>query len=65
MDKTNIMVEFCILGDDFNPEEVTSKLLIEPREQYLKGSRSTRNIERKETCWSISTGYVETLLVSY
>lgn len=58
------MVEFCVLGDEFNPEEVTSKLLIEPSEQYLKGSRSARNIERKETCWSINTGYIETLFVS-
>lgn len=64
MEKTNIMVEFCVLGDEFNPEEVTSKLLIEPSEQYLKGSRSARNIERKETCWSINTGYIETLFVS-
>lgn len=64
MEKTNIMVEFCILGDEFNPEEITSKLLIEPSEQYLKGSRNARNIERKESCWSINTGYLETLFVS-
>lgn len=64
MDKTSVMVEFCILGDNFNPEEITLELSIEPTEQYLKGSRNNRNIERKESCWSINTGYVETLYVS-
>lgn len=64
MDKTSVMVEFSILGDDFNPEEITSRLSIKPTEQYLKGSKSRKNFERKESCWCISTGYVETLYVS-
>ncbi len=64
MEKTNIMVEFCILGAEFNFEEVTKTLLLEPTECYKKGSKSIRNIERKETCWSLSTGYRETLYLS-
>ncbi len=57
------MIEFCIIGDEFNPQEITNKLSIEPTEYYLKGSRSSYNIERKETCWSISTGYIDTLYI--
>lgn len=48
MIKTNIMIEFCILGDDFNPKEITQKLLIEPTEYYKRGEKSIRNIEKKK-----------------
>lgn len=58
------MVEFCMIGDKFNPQEITQKLRIEPTECYIKGSRGIYNIERKETCWSISTGYIDTLYIS-
>lgn len=58
------MVDFSIIGDNFNPKEITEKLLLEPTEWYIKGEKNKRNFERKETCWSISTGYVETLYVS-
>lgn len=64
MEKTNLMVEFCIIGEDFNPEKITKMLMVEPTEYYIKGSKNKRNFERKESCWSISTGYVETLYVS-
>ena len=64
MNKTNLMVEFSVIGEHFNPDVFTKELLIEPTEYYLKGDRNKRNIERKETCWYISTGYVETLYVS-
>lgn len=58
------MVDFSIIGEEFNPEIITKKLLLEPTECYLKGEKNSRNFERKETCWSFSTGYVETLYVS-
>lgn len=64
MDKTCIMVDLSIIGDCFDPQAITERLAILPTEQYQKGERSKRNIERKENCWSISTGYVETLYVS-
>lgn len=64
MDKTNLMVEFSIIGEDFNPEKITKMLMVEPTEYYMKGSKNERNFEMKESCWSISTGYVETLYVS-
>jgi hypothetical protein len=64
MDKTNLMVEFSVIGENFNPDIITKELQIEPTEYYLKGDKSKRNTERKETCWYISTGYVNTLYVS-
>lgn len=64
MKRTNIMIEFCLLGDEFNPEELTRELLVKPTECYKKGSKSIRNIERKESCWSLSSGYIETLYLS-
>lgn len=64
MDKTNLMVEFSIMGEDFDPEKITKMLMVEPTECYMKGSKNKRNFEMKETCWSISTGYIETLYIS-
>lgn len=64
MMRTNIMIEFCLLGDEFNPEELTREFCLKPTEFYKKGSKSIRNRERKESCWSLSTGYIETLYLS-
>lgn len=64
MEKTNIMVDFSIIGDEFEPNEITKKILLKPNEYYKKGDKSESNFKRKECCWSINTGYVETLYVS-
>ena len=64
MEKTNVMVDFSIIGDDFTPDEITKKLLLKPDEYYMKGDKLKSNFKRKECCWSINTGYVETLYVS-
>lgn len=62
MDRTNVMVEFIIIGEEFDPNFVTKKLKIEPDEIWVKGdSIIGRNIERKDTTWSINTGYEESL----
>lgn len=58
------MIDFSIIGDDFNPNFITEKLKLEPTEQYRKGEKNSRNFVWQETCWSISTDYVETLYVS-
>jgi hypothetical protein len=60
MDKTNIMVDFRIIGDVFNLDVITNKLLIKPSYYWLKGDRNKNNI-RKYSCWAISTGYEESL----
>lgn len=58
------MVDFSIIGDDFNPETITKRLQLTPTEQYSKGEKIRNEIYRKEFCWSISTGYLETLYLS-
>lgn len=60
MKKTTVMVEFAIFGDDFSPDAVTEKLSTKPTQCWMKGEpiRDTV-IVRKETNWSISTGYEE------
>lgn len=58
MDKTSIMVEFSIYGDKFEPDDITEQLDILPCETYLKGELiKNGKIVRKETSWSINTGY--------
>ncbi len=58
MDKTTVMIEFSIYGDNFEPDYITNHLGIRPSETYLKGEliRNGR-IARKETAWTLSTGY--------
>jgi hypothetical protein len=58
MDKTTVMVEFSIYGEGFEPDYITEELEIKPSETYLKGEPiKNGNIIRKETAWTISTGY--------
>ncbi|MGL5086155.1 MAG: DUF4279 domain-containing protein, partial [Clostridium sp.] len=52
------------IGEKFEPQEITKRLLIKPNEYYMKGDKSVRDFERKECCWSINTGYIDTLYVS-
>lgn len=56
------MVEFSIYGENFDIKEVSDKLGMTPDESWIKGDRiNNQNITRKETCWSINTGYQESL----
>lgn len=64
MDKTNLMVEFSIIGDNFNPDEITKSLGIEPTECYIKGYDKNRYFKMKESSWSLSTGYIQTVYIS-
>ena len=69
MDKTKVMAYFSAFGDEFPLEEVTNILAIEPTETYKKGdiiertnnpnlvSTSNKIRRRKETDWTLSTGY--------
>ena len=60
MDKTTVMVEFNLYGDNFDPDIITKALDLNPSETYLKGDKikEGKNI-RKDTAWSINTGYEE------
>jgi len=60
--KTNIMVEFRIIGNDFEPSMVTDNLAISPSEYWIKGEAiKGRDTSRTYTCWALSTGYMESL----
>jgi len=62
LDETNIMVEFNIVGDYFEIDLISEKLMIEPAEYYNKGDKvGDKDKKRKETCWSINTGYEASL----
>lgn len=62
MDKTNVRVDFRIMGENYHPEEITHILNIEPVQFWCMGDniRNTGN-KRKYTGWIFSTGYDETL----
>jgi hypothetical protein len=45
---------------DFNPDELTQILQIEPTETCHKGDRIRKNLYRKETSWRIKTSRIET-----
>lgn len=65
MDKTKVMAYFSAFGDNFPLEEVTNGLDVEPTETYKKGdvikTFATKILRRKETSWTLSTGYQESL----
>lgn len=67
LDKTQVMVDFSLFGDEFSIDDVTELLGVEPTNTYKKGDTivrphnpnvlSTRTHFRKETAWELSTGY--------
>lgn len=62
MNKTNVKVEFNIVGDTFNPDIVTQRLEIVPTEVWIKGEQiKGKDLYRKHTLWSMSTEYEESL----
>lgn len=74
LEKTQIIVEFSLIGDEFPIDNVTEILEITPTKTYKKGDVnnrpynsnviSTKKIFRKETVWEISTDYQESVDVS-
>lgn len=59
---TEICVEFNIIGDYFQEEEISNVLELIPSEFYRKGDAiKNRTLARKETCWTISSGFEESL----
>lgn len=66
----DIKIEFCIIGEDFLPDEITKMLNINPTEAYcindvfMGGSEKNIPMKRKECCWCIETPYVETIDVT-
>lgn len=62
MDRTNVRVDFSIVGECFPLDELTKELNITPNQCWNKGDLiKGRPVTRKETNWSISTGYEPSL----
>ncbi len=65
MTATEVMAYFSIIGDQFPLEEITEELAIQPTETYLKeeilneftAPSSSEVRRRRETDWTLSTGY--------
>lgn len=67
MERTTVRVYFSLFGDEFPIPNVTEKLGIIPTETYKKGDLIPNRsplILRKETSWTIDTGYQVSLDVS-
>jgi len=59
---TNVMIEFWLIGDDFDVNTVTSLLQIEPTETRQKTDFPMRQFAKVE--WSINTNYESSNAIS-
>lgn len=61
-EETNIMIEFSVFGDSFNPSVITDRLKIIPKRTWKKGDRiGEHNHFRQENCWIFGTGHENSL----
>ena len=60
--KTNINVEFNIIGDYFDLDTISNKLNLNPTESWKKGEVvPNRKTVRRDTTWSYALGTKETI----
>lgn len=64
-EKTKVMAYFCLFGDEFDPNHVTSILRIEPTNTAYKGDIINKKHRIKETSWTLGTDYEESLDVNH
>lgn len=55
MTKSNSYVYFALTGDDFDPQEITNYLGVEPSDIWEKGDKGKYNSLHKYSCWQLST----------
>jgi len=55
MEGSNSYVYFALKGDNFNPQEITNHLGIEPSDIWRKGDKGEFNSALKYSCWKLST----------
>jgi len=55
-------IDLSVFSDeyDFNPDELTQILQIEPTATWHKDDLIRKNLYRKETCWCLKTSRIET-----
>lgn len=61
MEKTNIKVEFILMGAEFIPENATNRLNIKPHSVKKRGELLKNGNERSVSSWIIETSYQESL----
>ena len=60
MEKTNMMVELLIKGDNFQAEFITKRLNLKPSKCFSRGDAiGGKDTKREFSLWQISTGYEE------
>jgi hypothetical protein len=60
--KTNVKAEFIIFPDELQPSVVTEKLEMTPTQSWIKGDDiKGKSYKKKDTCWTVSTEYEESL----
>lgn len=58
--RTNVMCEFRIIGDDFEPDIITEKLKVVPSKVWRQGEKiNQRDKVREYSNWGLSTEYEE------
>jgi len=55
MERSNSYVYFALRGDDFDPQEITNYLGLEPSDFWRKGDKGEYNSSLKYSCWQLST----------
>jgi Domain of unknown function (DUF4279) len=56
MIEKNSYVYFVLKGDDFNPDEITSKIGINPTNTWSKGDKGKYKPKMGFACWELATG---------
>lgn len=61
IEHNQVLVEFIIYGDNFDPDKVTDVLGVKPSQTGIKGQTIKRNpnLKYKDTFWQYDTGYQE------
>ena len=60
--KTNINIEFNIIGDYFDLDIISNELSLNPTESWIKGEEvPKRRTVRRDTTWSYTLGTKETI----
>lgn len=55
MELNKSYVYFSLTGDNFDPQEITKKLGIEPTDWWRKGEKGKYNPKLEFSCWKLST----------
>jgi len=55
MEQCESYVYFALFGDDFDINEFTKQIGIDPTSSWRKGDQSQNNQKRKDSCWMLST----------